>query len=289
MRDADDPAAGTPHEQWAPPLLSWRPYRTLVALALVLVTGAACLLGLVLLVFEPDLWQVGVAFVMLVCLPFAVRPVELGRWSSNWVRWPELVAFTLLLLIAGGSAVLGLSQAITLLSEREWAGATPLEIAFWLGAGTAALGGAFLLLASVPLPLPRQAARWALAALAVAVSAGGVATAVVYAGPDGCGSFTVDRVRWADGAPDSQHDEDRDRIAEAIVRCDALDGMTVAEVRAALGTEAEGDPRGGVRMLAWTAGWVNDGFGPGDRQAVEVWFTDGRVTEASLRYDGQVD
>lgn len=166
MRDADDAAGAddaSPHAEWAPPLLGWRPYRTLVALALVLVTGGALLLGLFLLVFVPDAWQAGIALLMLFCLPFAVRPVELGRWSANWLRWPELVAFALLLAVAIGLGVRGLSHGVTLLAERAWSGATPLEITFWLGEGTAAFGGAFLLLASVPLPLPRQAARWVLA------------------------------------------------------------------------------------------------------------------------------
>ncbi|MDW5597125.1 hypothetical protein VSS74_22455 [Conexibacter stalactiti] len=292
-RDATeaDADAGSPHDEWAPPLLSRRPYRTLVALALVLVTGGALLLGLFLLVFEPDAWQAGVALLMLFCLPFAVRPVELGRWSANWLRWPEMVAFVLLLAVAIGLGVRGLAHGIALLDERDWTGATPLEIAFWLGEGTAALGGAFLLLASVPLPLPRRAARWALAALAVVVSACGLATAVVYAGPDGCGSFAVDRERWLAGAVDSPSgdDRDRERIADAIVRCDALDGMTIAEVRAALGPEAEGDPDIGAHTRGWPVGWVNDGIGPGDEQYLEVQFADGRVAEASLRYDEYAD
>jgi hypothetical protein len=300
MRDRDhaahasDPAdpvvdRRSPHAEWAPPLLSRPVYRTLVGLSLVLATGAACLLGLVVVIFSPGAWEAGIALLMLFCTPLAVRAIERCRWSRNWLRWPERAAVTLLVLIAGGIAAAGLAQAVELLAERAWSGATTLEIVFWLGAGTAALGGAFLLLAAVPLPLPRQVARWALAALAVVVSAGAVATAVVYAGPDGCDSFEVDRDRWADGARDSDHDEDRERIADAIVRCDALDGMTVAEVRAKLGREAEAKPRRGSRMRAWQAGWTNDGFGLGDEQFVELWFSGGRVSDASLRYDGAAD
>ena len=93
--------------------------------------------------------------------------------------------------------------------------------------------------------------------------------------PD-CGDWTFDRASWEDaGTADDE--------ALALVRCDALVGLTQADVEGLLGDRQSEESR------RWTyrAGAVHDSIGPGDAQALYVRFDRrGEVQGAGLRYGG---
>src|SRR5688572_18966847 len=98
--------------------------------------------------------------------------------------------------------------------------------------------------------------------------------------PD-CDSYEFSRDKWRDDRSDGREHE-----AEALAECDALVGMTRAEVTRLLGPH---DPKGKRldkrSQSDYSAGLVNDGFGPGDGQILYVEFArDGVVTRARLAY-----
>jgi hypothetical protein len=107
----------------------------------------------------------------------------------------------------------------------------------------------------------------------LAVIAGfGVASAIGAA--DRCEDFRIDPAGWR-----TADDEERERLARTIARCDALEGTTRAEV-----TRLLGQPEyGGSRRQRWYAGNWHDAIGPGDAAYLAVRFgSDGRVTSVTL-------
>lgn len=75
----------------------------------------------------------------------------------------------------------------------------------------------------------------------------------------------------------AQDDETRERQAHLAVDDEALIGRSEAEVRALLGDPDRIRRHGrGGRVLAWTAGEVNDFLGPGDAAFLSVHFDVGR-------------
>jgi hypothetical protein len=96
--------------------------------------------------------------------------------------------------------------------------------------------------------------------------------------PD-CDSYSFERDEWRGTGEDS-----REHQAEALAECDSLVGLTRPEVTAMLGPHSL-ERR--IKPFDWgfSAGWVNDGFGPGDGQMLYVQFgDDGRVTRGKLAY-----
>jgi hypothetical protein len=94
--------------------------------------------------------------------------------------------------------------------------------------------------------------------------------------PD-CDSFAFDPGEWADAGGDG-----REHQAEALVECGSLVGLRRNEVMDLLGQPTKpGDRNGSVRF---SAGWVNDGIGPGDAQDLHVTYNANRVAAAELTY-----
>jgi len=95
--------------------------------------------------------------------------------------------------------------------------------------------------------------------------------------PD-CDDYSFDAAEWADDRGDG-----REHQAESLAECNALVGFTREEVATMLGRQTAGADGG--RRLTFSAGWVNDGIGPGDGQRLYV-LLDGRdrVVAARLAY-----
>ena len=126
-------------------------------------------------------------------------------------------------------------------------------------------------------------ARSILAAVAVVIVTGAVAGALLVGDwlrggyePD-CDSYAFDADEWADDG-----DDGREHQAEALVECGSLLGLRRGEVTDLLGQPTKpGDRNGSVRF---SAGWVNDGLGPGDAQQLHVTYDADRVAAAELTY-----
>ena len=101
--------------------------------------------------------------------------------------------------------------------------------------------------------------------------------------PD-CDEYAFEREEWRDAGNRGIDDDSQEHQAEALAECDALVGLTRAEVTAMLGSH-QLERR--IEPFDWgfSAGWVNDGMGPGDGQMLYVQFgDDGHVTRAKLAY-----
>ena len=126
-------------------------------------------------------------------------------------------------------------------------------------------------------------ARLILAAVVVVVVTAAVAGALLVGDwflngyePD-CDSYAFDAGEWADDG-----DDGREHQAEALVECGSLFGLRRNEVTGLLGQPTKpGDRNGSVRF---SAGWVNDGIGPGDAQHLHVTYDADRVKAAELTY-----
>lgn len=101
--------------------------------------------------------------------------------------------------------------------------------------------------------------------------------------PD-CDEYSFDRTEWRSAGNPGIDDDSQEHQAEALAECDVLVGLTRAEVSAMLGSHQLEER---IEPFDWgfSAGWVNDGLGPGDGQMLYVQFgDDGRVTRAKLAY-----
>jgi hypothetical protein len=119
----------------------------------------------------------------------------------------------------------------------------------------------------------------AAAALALIVACSAALTSEWFRGyePD-CDGYAFDSSKWADEPGDG-----REHQAEALVECNALVGLTRNEVGAMLGRQDS--QVGGRRIMVFSAGWVNDGLGPGDGQSLYVILSrSDRVLAARLAY-----
>ena len=97
-----------------------------------------------------------------------------------------------------------------------------------------------------------------------------------------CGEFEFDPVAWRDGEPDGGTDGAEEQAAGSVDPS-SLIGLDREEVAAMLGSVPGGQPK--RDNWAYSAGWVNDGLGPGDGQMLMLRFgRSGRVTRASLLY-----
>jgi hypothetical protein len=94
--------------------------------------------------------------------------------------------------------------------------------------------------------------------------------------PD-CDDYAFDAGEWADDG-----DDGREQQAEALVECGTLLGLRRSEVTGLLGQSTKpGDRNASVRL---SAGWVNDGLGPGDAQQLHLTYDADRVVSAELTY-----
>ena len=95
--------------------------------------------------------------------------------------------------------------------------------------------------------------------------------------PD-CDAYSFDASEWADS-----EGHGREHQAEALAECNALVGLTRGEVTTLLDRPAaEAGARG---TMTFSAGWVNDGVGPGDGQSLYVYLGgNNRVVAARLAY-----
>jgi hypothetical protein len=140
----------------------------------------------------------------------------------------------------------------------------------------------------------RKGAKW----LGIAVAAGTIAVAALvglmvlswsgwFSGDDfepDCSTYSFDRSEWRPAFNRGIEDDSREHQAEALAECDVLVGLTRPELTAMLG-DHHLEKR--IDQFDWgfSAGWVNDGIGPGDGQMLYVQFdNDGRVTRAKLAY-----
>jgi hypothetical protein len=112
-------------------------------------------------------------------------------------------------------------------------------------------------------------------ALALGIRAAGVADRL------DCDDYEFDRSEWRDY---ELHDESAERQADALVRCRTLIGFTREEVSSLLGPHLRrGSGLSGDRRWAFSAGEVNDYFGPGDALTLYARFdSGGRVERAKL-------
>ena len=95
--------------------------------------------------------------------------------------------------------------------------------------------------------------------------------------PD-CDTYSFDASQWADAEGDGREDQ-----AEALAECNSLVGLEGEEVTAMLGRQVEARSRD--RTMTFSAGWVNDGIGPGDGQSLHVNLSaKGHVVAARLAY-----
>ena len=102
--------------------------------------------------------------------------------------------------------------------------------------------------------------------------------------PD-CDSYDFNRAEWGASGDTGVGDDSREHQAEALAECEALDGLSRADVSEMLGPHSKKVPGTGPRKWHFSAGWVNDGFGPGDGQSLYVYFDErGRVERAKLGY-----
>jgi hypothetical protein len=90
-----------------------------------------------------------------------------------------------------------------------------------------------------------------------------------------CETFEFDRTRW---------ETEPDEVAFGLVRCERLVGLRTAEVTGMLGEPREMD-RQSDRWI-YSAGEVHNELGPGDAQTLFIRFDSGRVSGASLAYEG---
>ena len=170
-------------------------------------------------------------------------------------RWSEVVAgvvWGLGLLAVAGALLAG---AVAVLARAGWIRRQPARRLFLLPAVFAGTGAAIVAVALVPnLGDGRERAD--------------------------CATFTVRRGDWTSRDPDV-----RLRSAEAIGRCDALKGVTAAEVEAKLGAPrarlpaAEGSPA----RTVWTypvRDRLDERHGPTELQ---VQLSGGQVLRAGLR------
>jgi hypothetical protein len=94
--------------------------------------------------------------------------------------------------------------------------------------------------------------------------------------PD-CDDYAFNAGDWTDDG-----DDGREHQAEALVECGTLLGLRRSEVAGLLGQPAKpGDRNGSVRF---SAGWANDGIGPGDAQHLHLTYDADRVVSAELTY-----
>jgi hypothetical protein len=268
------------------PLVRSRPLRVVVALALVAGACGSVLfaLDLLFIVFAP-VWVIA-ALVLFCAAPVAAWVIVRGRWGSADAASAQGVTVLLVgsLLVVGGA--IAFHRGYVAVDTRRDLGTPSAEGMHWYAVAAVGFAGGAALLAVVPLRLTRRTVLIAIAPLgAAAALAAGLATA--SADDDECTSFEVDPARWR-----ASEDErgalgdvsDRERMAEAIARCEPLRGATRREVERVLG------PSPGRKAWSYFGGTINDGLGPGDEQRLYVWFgRDGRVSRTSLTGAGVAD
>lgn len=170
------------------------------------------------------------------------------------------------------------------MDDRVRFAAPAWDAGFWLTAASAAATALALLLAALPLRVPRipLAAAAVLAALASCACA--AAAVAVTAGHERCEELRWERDRWR--AALAGEDEfgvvsEMERLGQAVVHCRLVDGADRAAVHGLLGA-----PHRGAARQIWFLGTTRDVIGPGDRQELIVRFgPDGRVARARLLYD----
>lgn len=155
----------------------------------------------------------------------------------------------------------------------------PAEEAEWVLIGIGLTGG---LLVGCGRALLRRGGGWTTPArravsvlgifLVGALLCAGVAATALQAKPFACSLYSLDHESWADAGGD-----DKQQIAETLLRCDTLTGKSASEVQEMFGP----GPSGRARKLY--LGTVNDLLGPGDAQILTISFgDDGRVSSARL-------
>lgn len=225
-------------------------------------------LALVLFLFEPGLSAVALGVLAAALLVAWV--VVVGRWSLEWPGWVQAGAAAVLCASYVAVACVAFTNGLDALASRSTF-ATPTSDAglSFVVAALAALATAALLVA---IPLPIRPAHAAIAAIAALAGAGGAGAAVaVGVSGDSCQDFRFDRDRWnaaLGGADPPGRTSDAERLGEAIVRCDTVNGAGRATVRRLLGGPANN------RHTTWhrPLGITNDALGPGDGQELLVEF-----------------
>lgn len=161
-----------------------------------------------------------VALAVLGISPIVAMPLFRGHWDRD--AFAVQGFFTVLLLaIYAAIAVLAVDGAWDALAAREMR-ATPAEesaVLVLMAAESVLL--AALVCATVPVAVSRRVLVRVVGVLAV-LGFGTAGAAVAIAGSDPCERFVFDQAAW-------QHDPEP--VADGLVRCGTLDGLTEGELR----------------------------------------------------------
>ena len=221
---------------------------------------------------------------VLVAAPFAAWAIVAGERSKRAAGGLQMAAAAATVAFYALVTAVAAERGLDALRSRSSL-ATPAEDAgVWLVVAAGAALTVAVLVAALPLRLPRGALMLAVVGVMTAgVTSAGIAVAVTV-GEDECDDFRFERAEWraALRAPDPPGKTSKaERMADAIVRCGTVDGATRPEVQRSLGP-----PGGrGHRRWTWLVGTANDALGPGDGQELWVEFTrGGRVRNAELLY-----
>jgi hypothetical protein len=192
----------------------------------------------------------------------ALWPTLGGRWGRGaWVA-PQSIAVGIVLLGYGALALYAGEQARDGLLGRSTHAMPSNELAGWTGAAVASVLAVVLVVWVLPIELGRRGRAALVAALALTgVAAAGTAVAIA-AGGDPCDDLRLDSRAFAQS-------DDRQRIGEALVRCDALVGLHEDELEPLLGR-----PSTAFGQHSWTLG----------RRPGMIW---GETVTLSVTLDGE--
>lgn len=224
-----------------------------------------------LLVLPPEVVLVEFGFVVLAL--GAICPVLAGRWGPGaWVA-PQGLAVGVVLVACVAFALYCGEQAREGLFSRSVHATPTSEILAWTGMAVTAMLAAAVVLGVLPVRLGRRL-RVAFVSVLVLTGLAGAGTAVaVAAGGDPCDGFRFDPAAW-------RSDGDRERVGEALARCDFLHGRTRDEVDELLGGRFINS-----RERSYVIGFQDDWLGWGSDKMLDVSFGDDlRVRSTGIGY-----
>lgn len=201
----------------------------------------------------------------------ALWPALVGRWGRGaWVA-PQGIAAGIVLLGYGVLALYAGEQAREGLFSRSTQAMPSDELAGWASVAVVSVLALAVVVWVLPIELGRRGRVALVAALAgTGLAAAGTAVAIA-AGGDPCDGLRLDAQAFADSG-------DRQRIGEALVRCDALVGLHEDELEPLLGR-----PSTAFGPHLWTLG-RRPGMIWGETVTLSVTLDGERVKGAGISY-----
>ncbi|MBE2315303.1 hypothetical protein DVA67_004910 [Solirubrobacter sp. CPCC 204708] len=206
------------------------------------------------------------ALVVVAVSPLAAWPLFAGRWADG--SWGVLQQ-TALVVSAGAYALVALAadaKALHAVTTREEYATPAMECAGWLALAAGAALVIATLAATAPMELPDAALASLIGVLGLAGLGSAGAAVAIAAGPSSCERFEFSRAAW---------ERDPTPVAEGLVRCRTLVGMSEREVQRVLG--------GRLGRTSWHAGSVDDGFFGADAR-LSVRYAGRHVRSTRLDY-----